>query len=1090
MFKFKAHKAKGKFSFCEVIREINAIHQNFRVVALSATPGKADDVVQVVKNLLISKIEMRSERCRDVAKYTFKKEILIEKVRLGFLENIRDEFMTIVEPYLRKLVEFKAITGSNISKGWIAIQQRNFAAQSHPNRKEIMSLFSLVQSLVYSLELLERHGINLFLDSFKDENNVTKRKYFISQDRNLKVFIDKLDEQFKDKNPLKLNVNPLPNGIIPEINCDDLNFGHPKYEVLKNLITDFFESGGSKTIIFCEYRDTVKLIYILLLQLRPQILPRMLIGQGGAISQKDQLQVMKEFRSNKVNVLITTSVCEEGIDVGDVDLVICFDINSKNGTRFVQRIGRTGRKRNGKVRMLATQGKEEEAVRAVIGTKDKLNRSITTNNQIKEALFKTSPRLIPPELLPTCIETRIKIPTKEEEKEEAKKSTRKSKKSKSTSSIASHFERVPRNKKIEMETLADIAPEPIIPDISIEQNFDSLEQDFKDKVTEILSKVPNSLLQHLKLSTEEDLKFFGKLRKVFNEPAEEVFTDLNFDFLDSNHDVLQVIHLENIKSQPRKNFTIDESQTIQLESRYGNQFSIPEPFNTPFAISPFQQVKSKLFTPKESLTTSTPLTSKGKRKRSLVSDESPLLKAFERQRNINASSTPSNRFQTTRESPIVQNKSVVESSVIESSITFPTSTNILLKKRKRKKPAKNALEFFNLKSIDDIFEQTNNEDVFDENATPDIPMTDVNFFDDDDELIMQMPEISKDDEIIESSLSPKDIIESSILPKLVQPKKIRKRENRKFDFNIDEIFGNAPSSNSSYKENVASPLQNENVVEQKEETKVENSTVTIALLSPVKSTDRVRPNFARLTRALRSPNFHSPSQNSTEKTIEKTTMETSFTNKTMNNLTHFESPKRIDSSRSSTVSLRPSTSSAIPPTKRKITKKRPRRDFLDTQAGVDGTDSEDEDEIDESLMGFIANETTIDSDHDETIDMQAQYLKSLRSPSTRRYGGFKMPNLPPLPKNFDIFSQDPRLDEDDDENDEDLESFIVSNSQEHTLNDTLDELEIAERILKKKRKDAKRGVKRRKIIRSINDSSDDDDGELEELRKQLKHNPD
>lgn len=58
---------------------------------------------------------------------------------------------------------------------------------------------------------------------------------------------------------------------------------------------------------------------------------------------------MNDFRSGKCNVLIATCVAEEGIDVGEVDFIVCFDVNNKNPIRFVQRIGRTGRKRQGKV---------------------------------------------------------------------------------------------------------------------------------------------------------------------------------------------------------------------------------------------------------------------------------------------------------------------------------------------------------------------------------------------------------------------------------------------------------------------------------------------------------------------------------------------------------------------------------------------------------------------------------------------------------------------------------------------------------------------------------------------------------------------
>lgn len=58
---------------------------------------------------------------------------------------------------------------------------------------------------------------------------------------------------------------------------------------------------------------------------------------------------MADFRKGIYNVLIATCVAEEGIDCGEVDLIVCFDVTTKNPTRLVQRMGRTGRKRNGKV---------------------------------------------------------------------------------------------------------------------------------------------------------------------------------------------------------------------------------------------------------------------------------------------------------------------------------------------------------------------------------------------------------------------------------------------------------------------------------------------------------------------------------------------------------------------------------------------------------------------------------------------------------------------------------------------------------------------------------------------------------------------
>jgi len=71
------------------------------------------------------------------------------------------------------------------------------------------------------------------------------------------------------------------------------------------------------------------------------------------------LQVMREFREGGYNTLVSTCIGEEGLDIGDVDLIICFDVQ-KSPVRLVQRMGRTGRKRQGRIVMLVTEGKEEQ----------------------------------------------------------------------------------------------------------------------------------------------------------------------------------------------------------------------------------------------------------------------------------------------------------------------------------------------------------------------------------------------------------------------------------------------------------------------------------------------------------------------------------------------------------------------------------------------------------------------------------------------------------------------------------------------------------------------------------------------------------
>ena len=77
------------------------------------------------------------------------------------------------------------------------------------------------------------------------------------------------------------------------------------------------------------------------------------------------VQVLRRFRTGSYNTVVSTSVGEEGLDIGDVDLIVCFDASS-SPIQLVQRMGRTGRKRNGRIAILIAEGKEEEVRIAIL----------------------------------------------------------------------------------------------------------------------------------------------------------------------------------------------------------------------------------------------------------------------------------------------------------------------------------------------------------------------------------------------------------------------------------------------------------------------------------------------------------------------------------------------------------------------------------------------------------------------------------------------------------------------------------------------------------------------------------------------------
>ena len=92
--------------------------------------------------------------------------------------------------------------------------------------------------------------------------------------------------------------------------------------------------------------------------------PARFVGQAAkegdkGLTQKQQLSIINDFKAGKFNVLIATSVAEEGLDIPSTDLVVFYEpIPSE--IRAIQRRGRTGRKMAGKVIILITKGTPDE----------------------------------------------------------------------------------------------------------------------------------------------------------------------------------------------------------------------------------------------------------------------------------------------------------------------------------------------------------------------------------------------------------------------------------------------------------------------------------------------------------------------------------------------------------------------------------------------------------------------------------------------------------------------------------------------------------------------------------------------------------
>ena len=107
------------------------------------------------------------------------------------------------------------------------------------------------------------------------------------------------------------------------------------------------------------------------------------------------METVKKFKEGEYNVLVATSVAEEGLDIGDVNLIISYDCLS-SPIRMVQRLGRTGRAGEGKVIILISKGEEEKKV-----VQSKANSKIIMNVLKKESQKRAAYKNPDPQMVQT-----------------------------------------------------------------------------------------------------------------------------------------------------------------------------------------------------------------------------------------------------------------------------------------------------------------------------------------------------------------------------------------------------------------------------------------------------------------------------------------------------------------------------------------------------------------------------------------------------------------------------------------------------------------------------------------------------------------
>ncbi len=339
----EAHRAVGEYAYVFIADRYAKENPEGLILAITASPGGTREKIQeIMKNLFIKNVEVKTEKDEDVKKYVpGKRERWVYVEFPEEFQEIRALGNDSIKEILEKLKEMGVVNTSSpsrVSKKQLLELQETLAreAKSNPSAYGIIPYVSALVKINHLMELLETQGLTAFWK-----------------------YLEKLKKD-KSKGAKLLASNPR-FAKMEHIARKLLEKGveHPKLEKLVEIL-------GKKsvpTIVFTQYRSSAKLIEDRLN--RDGIPCRRFVGQATregdkGLKQKEQAELLEKFRNGKFRVLIATSVGEEGIDIPSVDLVVFYEpIPSE--VRKIQRAGRTGRKAPGEVVYLITKGTRDEA---------------------------------------------------------------------------------------------------------------------------------------------------------------------------------------------------------------------------------------------------------------------------------------------------------------------------------------------------------------------------------------------------------------------------------------------------------------------------------------------------------------------------------------------------------------------------------------------------------------------------------------------------------------------------------------------------------------------------------------------------------
>jgi ERCC4-related helicase/ERCC4-type nuclease len=345
----ECHRATGDYAYNYIAERYHADASAPLVTGMSASPGGDEEaILEVCENLGLQEVEVMTEEDADVAEFTHDTDVEWERIDLpDQVLEIRDALNEVISDRLEKLKEL------GVAK----------STQPDQSQKDLNRMRAELQKLINNDQSEGFKGMSVHAEVMKLRQAVTLVE--TQSVEALRRYFDRQRNQARSSGASKASQRMVSDPRVREGMRKAENFDeiHPKYRKTRMLLAETLGlEGGERVIIFTESRDTAEALTDFLSE---SFDAKRFVGQGDregsdGMTQKEQQEVLDAFRGGEFEVLVSTSVAEEGLDVPEVDLVLFYE-PVPTAIRSIQRKGRTGRQSEGRVVVLMAEDTRDEA---------------------------------------------------------------------------------------------------------------------------------------------------------------------------------------------------------------------------------------------------------------------------------------------------------------------------------------------------------------------------------------------------------------------------------------------------------------------------------------------------------------------------------------------------------------------------------------------------------------------------------------------------------------------------------------------------------------------------------------------------------